>query len=166
RLDRLRAQLPSANVDALLVSKLANVRYLTGFTGSAALLLVTPDDACFVTDGRYTQRAHEELDAAGVDARIEIGLTGALQREILVRAVAAGSRLGLEEHTVTWGQQIDYAAAFVGVELVPAGELGEGLRRVKDLGEIDRIRRACAIADDAFQSLRPMLADGPTEQGF
>jgi Xaa-Pro aminopeptidase len=166
RLGRLRTRLTDGGIDGLLVSKLANVRYLTGFTGSAALLLVTPDDACFVTDGRYTQRAHEELDAAGVDARVEIGLTGALQREILVRAVSAGSRLGLEEHTVTWAQQIDYAAAFAGVELVPAGELVEGLRRMKDAGEIDRIRRACAIADDAFQSLLPMLSERPTEREF
>ena len=49
---------------------------------------------------------------------------------------------------------------------LPAGELVEGLRRVKDAGEIDRIRRACAIADDAFQSLLPMFGERPTEQGF
>ncbi len=74
--------------------------------------------------------------------------------------------LGLEDHSVTWAQQIEYAAAFAGVELVPAGELVEGLRRVKDAGEIDRIRRACAIADDAFQSLLPMLGERPTEREF
>ncbi len=49
---------------------------------------------------------------------------------------------------------------------MPAGELVEGLRRVKDAGEIDRIRRACAIADDAFQSLLPMLAARPSEREF
>ena len=56
--------------------------------------------------------------------------------------------------------------SFEGVELVPAGALVEDLRRVKDLGEIDRIRRACAIADDAFQSLFPRLTDGITEKQF
>jgi Xaa-Pro aminopeptidase len=166
RLGRLQELLVDAGVDALLVSKLANVRYLTGFTGSAGVLLVTRAGARFVTDGRYTQRAHEELDAAGARADIEIGATGAIQREILVRSVDAGSRLGLEEHAVTWAQQIDYAKAFDGVDLVPAGELVEGLRRVKDAGEIDRIRRACAIADDAFQSLFPMLSERPTERDF
>ena len=166
RLGRLQARLADAGIDALVVSKLANVRYLTGFTGSAGVLLVTRDAARFVTDGRYTQRAHEELDAAGARAEIEIGLTGAAQRELLVRAVAAGSRLGLEEHTVTWAQQIEYVEAFAGVEIVPAGDLVEGLRRVKDAGEIDRIRRACAIADDAFQALLPMLSERPTERDF
>ena len=166
RLGRLRAELADAPVDALLVTKLANIRYLTGFTGSAALLLVSGDDALFVTDGRYGERSHDELSAAGVGARIEIGLTGAAQRQTLVDAVAGGSRLGLEQHDVSWAQQLDYAEAFAGVELVPAGELVEALRRVKDAGEIDRIRRACAIADDAFESLLPRFAQGLTEQEF
>ena len=166
RLGRLQAALADAAVDALLVTKLANVRYLTGFTGSAG--------RSARHRRRRTLRHRRALHAArarrarrGRHGRgIEIGLTGAAQRDLLVRAVAAGSRLGLEEHSVTWAQQIDYAAAFAGVELVPAGELVETLRRVKDAGEIDRIRRACAIADDAFQSLLPMLAERPTERDF
>ncbi len=166
RLGRLQQRLADATIDALLVTKLANVRYLTGFTGSAGILLVTGAGARFVTDGRYTQRAQEELDAAGAHADIEIGLTGAIQREILVRGVEKGSRLGLEENSVTWAQQLEYAKAFAGIDLVPAGELVESLRRVKDAGEIDRIRRACAIADDAFQSLLPMLGKRPTERDF
>jgi Xaa-Pro aminopeptidase len=166
RLGKLRTKLAAAEIDALLVTKLANVRYLTGFTGSAALLLVTPDDALFVTDGRYTERSKEELGAAGTDARIEIGLTGVAQRDVLVAAVANGTRLGLEDLSVTWAQQRDYEAAFDGVELVPAGPLVESLRRVKDAGEVDRIRRACAIADDAFQALLPRLGSGLTEREF
>jgi Xaa-Pro aminopeptidase len=166
RLRRLRAHFAGAGIDALLVTKLANVRYLTGFTGSAGVVLVAGDTALFVTDGRYTQRATEELAAAGVDAQVEIGLTGAAQRDLLVGAIEAGNRLGLEEHSVTWGQQIEYTSAFAGVELVPAGAPVEALRRVKDAGEVDRIRRACAIADDAFQTLLPRLAAGLTERAF
>jgi len=56
RIARLRSRIDAEQLDALLVTKLANVRYLTGFTGSAALLLVTADDALFVTDGRYTEQ--------------------------------------------------------------------------------------------------------------
>jgi Xaa-Pro aminopeptidase len=166
RLGRLRERLGAAELDALLVTKLANVRYLTGFTGSAATLLVTGDAALFVTDGRYRERSREELAAAGVDVKIEIGLTGSAQRDALVAAVDKGSRLGLEDQSVTWAQQREYASAFDGVDIVPAGALIEELRRVKDDGEIDRIRRACAIADDAFQSLMPRLGDGVTERQF
>ena len=52
RLDRLRARFDG--IEALLVTRLVNIRYLTGFTGSAALLLVTTDGAAFVTDGEWT----------------------------------------------------------------------------------------------------------------
>jgi Xaa-Pro aminopeptidase len=166
RLGRLRERFADAGIDALLVTKLANVRYLTGFTGSAATLLVTGDGALFVTDGRYTERSKEELGAAGVDVHVEIGLTGSAQRELLVAATPPGSRLGLEDQSVTWAQQREYAGAFEGRELVPTGALVEALRRVKDAGEVDRIRRACAIADDAFQALLPQLADGLSERAF
>jgi len=166
RLGRLRERLAPAGLDALLVTKLVNIRYLTGFTGSAATLLVTADGALFVTDGRYTERAGEELAAAGATATIEIGPTAAAQRAALVAAMPAGGRLGLEDHSVSWAQQREFSAAFAGVETLPAGALVEDLRRVKDDGEVDRIRRACAIADDAFGALAPRLAAGPTEREF
>jgi Xaa-Pro aminopeptidase len=166
RIARLRERFDGAEIDALLVTKRENVRYLSGFTGSAGVLLVTRAGTLFVTDGRYTERSKEELGAAGVDAAIEIGLTAGKQNELLLGAVDRGARLGLEDQTVTWSQQRDYAAAFAGVELVPAGAIVEALRRVKDAGEVDRIRRACAIADDAFQALLPRLAAGLTEQQF
>src|SRR3954452_13972447 len=108
RIGRLREQLGGAGIDALLVTKLANVRYLTGFTGSAGILLVTGDGALFVTDGRYTQRSNEELSAAGVDVQIGIGTTASAQRELLAGAVSVGSRLGLEDQSVTWAAQREY----------------------------------------------------------
>src|ERR1700730_5879568 len=117
RLGRLRDRLAGSELHALLVTKLANVRYLTGVTGSAAAVLVTGDGALFVTDGRYTERSKEELDAAGVDVQIEIGLTAAAQRDALVGPVPIGARLGLEDHSVTWAEQREYAAAFAGREV-------------------------------------------------
>jgi len=166
RIGRLRERLGREELGALLVTKLANIRYLTGFTGSAAMLLVAPDHALFVTDGRYTEQSKEQLAAAGVDTeiRIEIGLTASAQGAALAKMVEPGTRLGLEDHSVTWADQRGFVTTFDGVELVPAGALVEDLRRVKDRGEVDRVRRACAIADDAFQSLLPMLAQHPTER--
>ena len=66
RADRLRATFDDARVDALVVANLTNVRYLTGFTGSAAVVLVTPDELVFVTDGRYRDPSADQLAAAGV----------------------------------------------------------------------------------------------------
>ena len=70
RLKRLRAGLGEAGCDALLISSLTNTRYLTGFTGSAGLLLVLPEETILVTDGRYQTQAEEQLAAR--DARVEI----------------------------------------------------------------------------------------------
>src|SRR5437588_10071465 len=88
RASRLRHALDESSCDALLVTRLVNVRYLTGFSGSAALVLVLPDEMVFVTDGRYRDQAADELAAAGVEARIEVGTTGARQREMMQQAAA------------------------------------------------------------------------------
>ncbi len=75
RAERLRVALGAAEVPALLVTDLTNIRYLTGFTGSAALLLVTDTELTFVTDGRYGQQSEAQLHAAGVQATIEVTAT-------------------------------------------------------------------------------------------
>jgi Xaa-Pro aminopeptidase len=169
RLDRFRAGFDAAGIDALLVTRLPNVRYLAGFTGSAGMLLVTAADALFVTDGRYRDQASEQLAAAGVDARVAIGTTQAAQREVMSAAVAdtGVGRLGLEAHGVTWAQQRAFADEwFPAVELLATTDLVESLRKLKDAGEVARIEAACAIADDTLAALLPTLADGPTERDF
>ena len=107
RIGRLRAGFDSAGpdgagIDALLVTFLPNIRYLTGFTCSAAMLLVTPDAAVFTSDGRYRTQSAEQLAAAGVTATIEIGATAADQRDVFARALDPGARVGLEAHAVSW----------------------------------------------------------------
>jgi len=82
RLGRLRPRLSDAGCEALLVTHLVNVRYLTGFTGSAGLLLVLPDEVVLTTDGRYRDQAAEQLAAAGVDARVEVRSTLSGQHEV------------------------------------------------------------------------------------
>ena len=179
RIDRLRERFPdaaggsglspgaSAGIEALFVTRLVNVRYLTGFTGSAALLLVGPDEVLFVTDGRYRDQAADQLAEAGVDARIEI--SGVEQKRIVHDAAkAAGyARIGLEAHGVTWSQQRAYAGEwFPGAELVATENVVEELRRIKDPGEVARIRAACHIADEAFANVRGRLAGRPTEIEF
>ncbi len=166
RVPRLREAFGGAGIDALLVTRAPNVRYLTGFTGSAGIALVGADEPCFVTDGRYATQATEQLADAGVRARIEIAPTSGAQREVLVGALSGVERLGLEAHGVTWAQQRSYREWFAGVELVATQGLVEELRRVKERGEVDRIRAACAIGDEALGEVLGMLARGVTEEEF
>jgi Xaa-Pro aminopeptidase len=164
RSERLRARLDDDGWGALLVTNLTNIRYLTGFTGSAALLLVTPGRLVFVTDGRYRDQSADELAAAGVAADIEVGRSGEVQRELLAAAAKDIERLALEAEDVTWAQQQRYDADwFPDTGLVATSGVVEDLRLVKDAGEVARIEAACAIADAALATVRPRLGEGPTE---
>jgi Xaa-Pro aminopeptidase len=166
RLTELQAGLAEAGCEALVVSSLTNIRYLTGFTGSAGLLFVVADDATLITDGRYGVQAPEQLAASGARARVEVA-PGPRQREAAVAAVGRLDRLGLEAAQVSWARQREYASEwFPGVDLVPTVGLVERLRRVKDPGELARMAWAAHIADEALAALLPDLAAGPTEVEF
>ena len=167
RVPRLREGLGDAGCDALLVTNLVSIRYLTGFTGSAAMLLVLPDELLFVTDGRYGDQSREQLAAAGVEATVEVGTTLAAQRDMIAATAKGFARIGLEADTVTWAQQRTMASTwFDGSEVVPTEGLVAELRTVKDDGEIARIEAAARIADEALASVRPRLSERPTEQEF
>jgi Xaa-Pro aminopeptidase len=167
RAARLRSRLSGVPCDALLVTNLTNVRYLTGFTGSAALLLLPADEAAelvFVTDGRYRDQATTELATAGVEARTVVGLEEDARRRALADAVAGMARLGLESEDVTWAQKRRFDKDwFADTKPVPTVGLVEWLRLVKDAGEVARIEAACAMADAALASVRHRLGEGATE---
>ncbi len=163
RMARLRELLEGAGCQALLVSSHSNIRYLTGFTGSAGLLMVSAEDAVIVTDGRYAAQAPAELALSGAPARAE-ALPAADQMELLGRLAKGIGRLGLEGEHISWARYRRWSQGWAkDVELVPTTSLVEGLRALKDAGETERIAAAAAIADAALASVRPMLEQGATE---
>lgn len=163
RIDALRSRLDG--IDALVVTTLANVRYLTGFSGSAGVLVVTPNGALLTTDGRYRTQSAEQLSGAGGDADIAIGGM-AEQRKQAQMFLSGAARIGLEADNVTWSGQRTWAELFESAELVPTSNLVEGLREVKDAAEIARMERAAAIADAALREVLPLLHDGVSEEHF
>jgi Xaa-Pro aminopeptidase len=166
RATRLRSLVTDAHCDALLVTNLTNVRYLTGFTGSAALLWVPAAAAelVFVTDGRYRDQAASQLAEAGVEARTVIGLEEDARRQTLAGAATGVGRIGLESENVTWAQKRRFGTDwFSDAELVPTGGVVEALRLVKDAAEVARIEAACTLADAALAAVRHRLGEGPTE---
>ena len=162
RVDRVRAAAAAAGCDALVVGNLVNVRYLTGFTGSAGLAWLGPDELVLVTDRRYAEQSEAETSQAGVNVRIEIADLS--PKEILTAAAAGIGRIGLEAASVSWADQRQYAEWFDAAELVPTTGVVERCRQIKDDGEIDRMAAAAAIADRALAEVRSILADGPTEK--
>jgi Xaa-Pro aminopeptidase len=168
RLDRLRAAFDDHEIDALVVTTLPNVRYLTGFSGSAAVLVVTKDLALLTTDGRYRTQSAEQLQRAGAgDVEITIG-AGTEQRQAARAALGAAgsSRIGLEAGNVTWSGQRSWADFLGGDKLVPTANAVEALRERKDAAEIARMERAAAIADAALFEVLPLMSQGLTEEHF
>ncbi|GEL16604.1 M24 family metallopeptidase [Pseudonocardia asaccharolytica] len=156
----LRELLRAADLDALLVTDLVNVRYLTGFTGSNAALLVHVDGDAgsrFGTDGRYRLQAGAQ--APDLEPIIERACAPALTADAAERRVR---RLGFESDAVTVDAHAVLVDAAPGARLERAPGLVQRLRRVKDAEEIAAVRAACAAADAALADL---LAAGGLRAG-
>ncbi|HVW41494.1 MAG TPA: Xaa-Pro peptidase family protein [Amycolatopsis sp.] len=153
RRQHLRDLLQQAGVDALLVTDLLNIRYLTGFTGSNAALLVHisgDERTVFCTDGRYTTQAAAEVpDLERVDDRASAAAL--LKRADEHAATYRGT--GFESHHVSVEDYEAFAALADGIELRRAPGLVEQLRLIKDDTEIASLRRACEAADEALAGL-------------
>lgn len=155
RITRLRSRMDEPGVDALLITSRPNVRYLSGFTGSAGSLLMGKDLAVLLTDKRYTLRARNE--APGFEILTpENPDDDILKTQIESRGLR---KIGFEAHHVTvkslerWREKYNE----LGVEWVPTNGVVENLRMVKDAEEIACIRAACGIADAAFQHIQLFL---------
>jgi Xaa-Pro aminopeptidase len=150
----------------LLVTKLENIRYLTGFSGSAGMLLVTtawgaPSSGVLFTDGRYREQATAQLAAAGVVVELEIDrLPG--QLEALKQATSTLGSLAVEEHDLSWALQMRLVES-LHPTVVPSGSLVERMRVVKDQGELARVEAACDIADVALAQVKEQLTTRCTE---
>ncbi|MGH3436707.1 MAG: M24 family metallopeptidase [Sciscionella sp.] len=160
RRDRLRAALAEREMDALLVVDLVNIRYLTGFTGSNAVLLAHAAGerrSVFGTDGRYDSQSAAEVP----DLQRVIG-----RRSVPAMAEQAAKahclRVGFESQHVTVDGLEVITTAGKGVRWERAPGMVERLREVKDDGEIESLRMACAAADRALASL---IADGGLRAG-
>ena len=156
---RLAEALTRARLDALAVTHLPNVRYLTGFTGSNAVLLLAGKRAILYTDPRYTLQARQECD---IPVRIiaQGPLWAGVTREIERRA---WRNVGLEASHVSHQQWQSVARALVrAARLKDASGLVEKLRMVKDVGEIAAIRQSVHLAAKAFsKAIRKARAGMP-----
>lgn len=162
RLEALRRELAARELDALVVCSLPNIRYLTGFTGSSALVLVTATAVEFLSDFRYRVQAAKEV---GDLARVNTESGGLWQRLIkLLPEHPAVSSLGFEAHVLTANDAARFASeAAKPWRFVPVTELVEAQRQVKSPEEVEAIRRAGAVAADALAATLPAIRAGQTE---
>jgi len=148
RLDRVRALIEAP----LLVSKPVNILYLTGLDSSNAVLLVEPDRSRIFTDFRYAEKAR----GLGLDLVV-------LPRQLYTElAQHLPKRVEFEADHLVYASWAALDAA--GIELVPRRQLLEGVRAVKEPGELDTIRRAAAITSECFARLAEQPFVGRTER--
>ncbi|RXI99503.1 aminopeptidase P family protein [Anaerobacillus alkaliphilus] len=159
RLKKLREKFNENNIDALLVTSEYNRRYITGFTGTAGVALVTEKEARFITDFRYVDQASEQA----VDFEI-IQHKNSLNEEIAHQLNELGiQRLGFEKSYVSFAQYEEYKTNFTNSELVPVSGVIESLRLIKDEQEIKILKEAAKIADAAFDHIITYIKPGLTE---
>lgn len=159
RVNKLQAQLEENEIDALLVTKRENIRYLSGFTGSSGVIVITSDSASFITDFRYTEQANDQVkgyDIIELDTSLIKSVADVVSRESI-------KRLGIEQDAMTVGQYRTYEKE-VDVQLIETSGIVEKLRLIKDESEIKIMKEAAAIADAAYTHIQTFIRPGRTER--
>jgi Xaa-Pro aminopeptidase len=160
RRDALIPAIEEQAVDAMLVTGLTNVRYLTGFTGSNAQAIVTPAVSLFFTDGRYTEQSRHEVSDLE-----RVTYLGGFDEPLAEACGTLGiRRLGFEAHDVTVSGLEKMRDKVSDVEFVALGESVERLRWTKDAEEIALLNEAQSCTDAAFEDILERLAVGMTER--
>jgi Xaa-Pro aminopeptidase len=161
RIDRLRFSFSTLSADAFLVSHLPNIRYLCGFTGSAASLLVGQSNATLFTDSRYTFQAGEEVSNVDIEIAphgLNLAVGGALRKR------RGRTRVAYSPSHVTVAQLSAIRKAAGGrVRWIDGGNTVEKLRAVKDPGELTIMREAAVLISAVFEGALSMVKPGVTE---
>lgn len=158
KLNKLRKKLNDYQIDALLVTSTYNRRYISNFSGTAGIALITENDALFITDFRYIEQAK----AQAKDFTI-LQHKGPIIDEVKEQIKSLGiKKLGFEQDYVSYATWTEYKDAF-DCEMVPIRHLLEELRLIKDDHEISIIKEAADIADAAFKHILEFIRPGKTE---
>jgi Xaa-Pro aminopeptidase len=157
RLELLERRLAERGLDSLLVTHIVNVRYLSGFTGTNGACVVTPGARVFITDFRYVEQAEQEV---GSWERVRGG------RDLLADAAERVSgRVGFEDRHLAVRQHERLRGLLDGrAELVPAGDLIEEMRAVKDERELAAVRAAAELGSDVLERFAERGFAGRTER--
>lgn len=156
RLDTLRENMADHGLDAMFLHQRENVLYITGFSGTTGGLYVTENHAYVLVDSRYEEQAKEQCPDFEV-------ILSARPWEI-AKVKNGEKRIGFEEDVLTYEvYHLLKSEAGEDAELVPAAELMKKQRMIKDEMELEKLKTAVKIADDAFHHILPFIHEGVEE---
>jgi len=159
KLAKLREMLPSLGVDGMLITGATNRRYMTGFTGSAGVVLISPAEAKLIVDFRYVEQAAEQAPEYEV-----VRIRDSLPDQVALEAEKMGiARLAFERDHITFGAYEEYSGK-VKARLTPAAGVVESLRMIKTEQEIECLRKAADIADRTFSRVLELIRPGVAEK--
>ena len=166
RLDRVRARLDELGIDALLITTPSNRRWVSGFTGTAGVVLVNRDRALIATDARYFEQVAQQAAKCAL-----LRANGAMAEWVpLLLEGLGGQRLGYEPAHMTIAAHEEWTAAVAALpeparpRLVPAPKAIEMLRAIKEPDELDALTRAVLLGDAAFEHAAAAAHPGMTER--
>lgn len=158
KLEKLRSSFSANGIDGMLITSPYNRRYMTNFTGSAGVVLISADKAQFITDFRYVEQASKQCLGFEI-----VKHTGTIPEEVAIQAKKLGiQKLGFEADDLTFSTYREYEEE-VGSELVPVSGLIEKLRLIKTDAEIKILKVAADIADAAYKHILDFIRPGKTE---
>ena len=159
KLEKLRATFDEQGIDAIIIFSDINRTYLTDFTGTEGIVLVTKEDAFLFVDSRYTIQAKDQVTTFTVEEYSRQHTAATINGKLEAANV---KKLGFEAHQLTYAQYQNYSTQF-NAELVPVGTIVENIRLIKTEDEVEKIRKACAISDAAFEHILNFIQPGMTE---
>ena len=160
RINKLRECFQSYNISGMYITNITNVRYLTGFTGSAGSVLILEDAAHFFTDGRYTEQVKDQVENANIH------ITGSSHiKEIEKQKLLKGNlNIGFEADHISHSGYIILKNTFSNIQWVQTSNNVELIAAIKDMDEINSLKTAIEITDLVFDKIIPDLKAGAKER--
>ncbi len=160
RLNKLHEYISIKNYDGMYITNSTNIRYLTGFTGSAGLLLVLDQSAYFFTDGRYIQQSKEQVQ----NAKITIISNSYFDELKNHNLLSSKMNIGFESDHMSFSYYETMISNFPKINWISTNSIVENLAAIKDNEEIQSLKTAIEITDEVFTKIIPEIKQGVTEK--
>lgn len=158
RIDKLIQEMETMNLDAVLIENPQNRRYISGFTGTAGIVLITKEKNIFFTDFRYIQQVKEQCKGFEI---LEISRTNPVTNYLKNMNIR---NMGFEDDHMSFASYSAYNLALENIKFIPLKGLITNIRAVKDSEEIEKIAQASQIADEAFEHILGFIKPGIKEK--